>query len=235
MRRTRLRPLVFLLGLAVCALFGPVDGLADEKADTKKSKTLKRVNTEKSRTLRKGKSPRKLFPKVERFLRDVLKVRSFEEVGRRFKMANFSKQELDQLEKQLKKSPYSSKLHRLGKKSESAIKAKTKARVQQITKQKQRTFVKRKEQRLKHLNKNAQTMFAKLKKSAASKHPSMVTISTTFTTTMKAKISFEDTAVGRAARESRRRWASIRLSLYRRLPDIVSPLLDMDLAPLKGM
>jgi hypothetical protein len=128
-----------------------------------KSNALQKDGTEKSKIIQKGKSS-----KVEKFLGEIMKAKSLEEVSRAFERANFSEAEKKQIEKELKKSKYSSKLQSLGRKAEASAKAQAKAKIRQITRQKKEALNRKQEQELRRLNQHANTMFISLKRRSAS-------------------------------------------------------------------
>jgi len=117
----------------------------------------------KSAKTKRGTVSGKLNAKVDKFLRNILKARSLDEVSRAYKMTRFLKAEKKYLEKELKKAPYSRKLRSLEKKAEAKARAKVEAKARRLIKQKKSELKKREKQKLRHMNKRAQMKLKNMK------------------------------------------------------------------------
>jgi len=152
-----------VLAIFVAAIISLSSASSFHASERKKAKPGFSEKNIKSRKSKRGTVSRKLNAKINRFLSDVLKARSLDEVSKAYKMARFSKGEKTFLENELKKVPYSRKLRSLEKKAEAQARAKVAAKSRRLIKQKKLELKKREKQKLRHLNKQTQMRLKNLK------------------------------------------------------------------------
>jgi hypothetical protein len=163
---------LILISIVLFILFLP---FTLQTAQTGKSKTIKKEgasSVEKSKATKKGIAPGKLNSKIEQFLGVIMKAKSLDEVSRAFKAANFSEAEKKQIEKEIKKLPYSTKLRNLGKKAVASAKSKAQAKRGKALVASQQALQRQQRQTVNRLSLEARKLFTSIKARALPMAPS---------------------------------------------------------------
>jgi len=108
----------------------------------------------------------KRSPKVESFLKFIMQASSLNNIGKQFKEAKFSAKEKKDLEKELRKQPYSSKLDRLKKQAKASIQPYSEAKMKRKTLQMQQELKQKQAQQLNNLNQKARQFLSTARREA---------------------------------------------------------------------
>ncbi len=110
----------------------------------------------------KGKTPRsRLSQKAKELLKDIEDGKSFEAIAKAYKNTKFTKAEIRQLENEINKSRYATKLRNMTKKPKGYVKSKSKGR--DFFMREKQAFQKKQERELAQINKQARSKMSKFK------------------------------------------------------------------------